>query len=208
MAKKVLLIRHGDVGDAHRGRFIGTTDAPLSELGELQARALQKELFRYTPITCWASPLQRAQKTAACMLENLPGEVKTVDALAEADFGDWDNLTFEEICERDPELVMQWAEENDSFSFPNGERLADFHARISGVCENLLSAPEETIIVVAHGGVIRAMLCCLLGLDPVKYTVFEIDYGSISRLSLFGDGGVLTQLNYCPSMKAGGCACG
>ena len=62
-AMKILLIRHGEVGDAYRGRFIGITDPPLSESGRAGCLALRERVAALSPARFFASPLRRAAET-------------------------------------------------------------------------------------------------------------------------------------------------
>jgi broad specificity phosphatase PhoE len=55
--------------------------------------------------------------------------------------------------------------------------------------------PEEKILIITHGGIIRHLLCLLLGLEAEKYLLFEVKSGCISSLRLFDEGGLLTGLN-------------
>ena len=54
---------------------------------------------------------------------------------------------------------------------------------------------SEVVLAVAHGGVIRSMICELLGLDARCYVLFEVGTASLTTIELFGDKGVLAELN-------------
>jgi alpha-ribazole phosphatase/probable phosphoglycerate mutase len=54
---------------------------------------------------------------------------------------------------------------------------------------------EEKILIIAHGGIIRHLLCLLLGLDAEKYLLFEVKPGRVSSVQLYDEGGVLTGFN-------------
>jgi len=69
MAELLILIRHGDLGDRRRGRYIGRTDAPLSAEGKRQAAALAGPLARLPDgASVLVSPLRRTRETAAIAL--------------------------------------------------------------------------------------------------------------------------------------------
>ncbi len=61
--KRILLIRHGEVEESYRGRFIGKTDAPLSEEGREECRALRVRVAALSPELFFCSPLRRAVET-------------------------------------------------------------------------------------------------------------------------------------------------
>ncbi len=81
------------------------------------------------------------------------------------------------------------------FTFPGGEGITDFLQRIERVGKRIASHESETVIVFAHGGVIRALICFFLGLEPAHYILFEIDNASVTTVRLFGNNGVLAGLN-------------
>jgi len=196
--KKLLLLRHARHAAAESRSFIGSTDLPLSEDGRLQAAAIAPFLRRHHPERCFCSPLLRCIETISPFSE-IAKEIN-VD-LREVDFGRWEGKTFDQIQAMDPDTVEQWANFDPEFSFPGGERLGDFFARIDRVAESILSCPEKTILVVTHAGIIRALICRFLGLHPRQYLLFHIEFGSLAILDLFDDKGVLRALNFLPPGK-------
>ncbi len=195
MANRLLLARHAETALTRDGRFIGVTDLPLSAAGREQARALARIVAAHAPARVLASPLRRCRETVELATGNTCLPVEYLADLREIDFGAWEGLTFAEIVARDPELVNQWAVWAADFSFPGGEGLGQFQARIETVAANLRARPEETLLVVAHGGVIRALLCHLLHLAPRNYLLFEIKPARLSVVELYNEGGVLAALN-------------
>ena len=87
------------------------------------------------------------------------------DDLREVHFGRWEGLTAGEIKHLDPELFARWQKSLSGFDYPEGERRADFLARVrSGIERNLpLPREAETVLVVAHKGVIRVAVAHLSG---------------------------------------------
>lgn len=102
MAERLILIRHGDLGDRRRGRYIGRTDAPLSAEGRRQAAALAGPLVRLlNGVSLLVSPLRRTIETAERALGR--GANFAVDSdLREIDFGRWEGMGFAEILAADP----------------------------------------------------------------------------------------------------------
>jgi broad specificity phosphatase PhoE len=120
---------------------------------------------------------------------------RIVADLREVDFGRWENLAFDEIPKRDSARLDRWAAFDPTFRFPAGERLGDFLARTRRVAREIARAPEDTLLVVTHGGVIRSLLCRFLRLPPRRYVAFNPSPGSLTVLELFENGGgVLTAL--------------
>ena len=191
VAKELYFLRHGDTG--LQGRYIGSTDAPLSESGIEQVRKTGRVLQekRIEKIVC--SPMLRCRQTLEKLY--LPCTCQFNELLKEVDFGRWEGKKFSEIENVDKELVDSWVTEPDIFSFPGGESLVAFRDRIASFKNILENMVEDNILVIAHGGTIRHLLCLLLGLDSDKYLVFDVQPGCFCSVRLFTEGGVLTGFN-------------
>jgi alpha-ribazole phosphatase len=192
MSKRLLLVRHGQIEAGYLGRFIGSTDVGLDPTGLAQAAALAARVARYQPDLCYCSPGRRCRETAAAMHLELPLHLEV--RLHEVDFGEWERQTFEAISRAHPDLVARWMSFTPEFTFPGGENLGEFIRRVRGAAEWLRYTDVPTVLAITHGGVIRMMLCQLLGLDLRKYVAFDVGYASLAVIDLFEDGGVLAAL--------------
>lgn len=192
MARRLILIRHGQVEERFEGRFVGATDAGLSPAGLRQAQDLASWLAGMKPGACFSSPLQRCTATARAAVAGLPLQLELDPDLREVDFGAWEGLSFSDIAGKDAAAVDRWARFEPGFRFPGGESLADFTRRINAAADRMAAAPQETVVAFTHGGVIRFMLCALLRLDPRSYAAFEIRPAGVVELALF-EGGALLQ---------------
>jgi broad specificity phosphatase PhoE len=167
----------------------------MSAEGGDQARRLWPLLHTLAPEVCFCSPLLRARQTAEVILKNLHLPVHTDDDLREIDFGAWECKTFEEVVAADARAVKRWAEFDQRFTFPGGESLGGFLARIRRMARRLANDPASTVLAVTHGGVIRMMICHFLGLRPRNYVLFDVAHASCAVIDLFDGKGVLTGLN-------------
>lgn len=201
--KKIILIRHGSVDCKYDGCYLGSMDVPLSPEGLEEAAALRRYIANINCEHIFASPMLRARQTLEAALP--PDKIKTVEYtenLREINFGDWEGKSFPEISEQYPDEISSWAEGSNEFSFPQGENLGDFYKRIKLFKKTLMDSSGSKIMVFAHGGVILALICSILGLEKGKMLAFKIDRGSISSLELFDNGyGVLSGLNIKPESK-------
>ena len=190
-AKQLYFLRHGDTG--LQGRYIGSTDVPLSESGVVQVRktggVLQDKGI--TKIVC--SPMLRCRQTLEQL--DIPATWLFNEFLREVDFGQWEGKNFSEIVKNDKERVDSWVNEPETFSFPGGESLAAFQNRVAQFKGQLEKMVDDTVLVIAHGGTIRHLLCLLLGLDSGKYLLFDVKPGCFCSIQLFAEGGVLTGFN-------------
>jgi broad specificity phosphatase PhoE len=194
MANQLILIRHGDLGDRYRGRYVGRTDAPLSAEGRRQAVALAGPVARLNGAHFLSSPLRRTRETAEIAL-GTHGRFEIVENLREIDFGRWEGMSFAEIAAADPAAADRWAALDDAFAFPEGEGIKAFQERIRAAAERIAADPAGTVVVFVHGGVIRFLICHFLGLPDRHHLLFDIRPASISEIRIDGGKGVLTLLN-------------
>ena len=191
MTKHLLLARHAQVDPQYAGRFLGSTDVPLSDVGAGQAKALAQSLPVGQGVPLFVSPLRRAVETAECLDRDL-----SIDPdLREIDFGQWERRSFDEISECDQgKQIDGWSRFDPEFAFPEGESLGAFVTRIARAADRLASNVAQTVVAITHGGVIRAMICHFLGLPPKNYLLFDVRPASITTIDLFDGRGVLTGL--------------
>lgn len=147
----ILLARHGETDWNRDGRVQGHSDPPLNEMGRLQALALA-EALAVRPLTAvYSSDLARARETAAAVATPLGLDVHADPDLREKFFGSWEGLTDVEIAKRFPAAARgQWGD---------GETTEDVAQRALAALGRIVAAhPDGTVLVVSHGGAIRAML--------------------------------------------------
>jgi broad specificity phosphatase PhoE len=150
-ATHLLVIRHGQSEWNAVGRWQGHADPALSELGRRQAFLAAASIGAVDAIVC--SDLLRAAETAAIIAQQLGiGPVVVDDRLRERDAGEWTGLTHSEIEDRWP----GWIEARRR---PHGFESAD--AVLSRVLDSFaalqVASPGGSLLVVTHGGVIRAL---------------------------------------------------
>ncbi len=190
----LLLLRHGCVGWKWEGRYVGSTDLALSEEGVAQLAAVAPRLRRWAPIArCYCSPRLRARQSAAAISSVLDAPPVIADDVREVDFGLWEGKSFMEISQSDPARVEDWARLAPDFAFPGGEALADFQRRVERFTARVASE-RGTTLVVTHGGVVRAMLCRLLGLEPRHALAFAVAPGTLCAVKTADGLGVLAEL--------------
>jgi alpha-ribazole phosphatase len=190
--KRLVLLRHAQIDQRHAGQLIGATDVSLDPAAEADLRATAGRVMRWTPQTCCCSPKQRCRQTAAAVAPGLPLHVD--DDLREIDFGHWETRVFADIVAYEPAMLDRWAAFDLDFAFPGGERVGDFLCRVQAAADRLIHAEAETALVVAHGGVIRTLICHLLGLEPRRYVSFHVPYATTVVVDLFDGRGVLEAL--------------
>jgi glucosyl-3-phosphoglycerate phosphatase len=175
---RLLLVRHGESTWNAEHRLQGQADPPLSELGREQAVALAPYL-EGLPERRLTSDLTRAIQTAE--LIGLAG-APTDERWREIDIGAWSGFTLDEL---DPEAVAAWQR---SEYFP-GETWTALQARVAEAVDELRGAD---VLVVTHGGCIRAATAHLTGADPrslappANASLTVIEHGERVRLHAYG----------------------
>ncbi len=153
----ITLVRHGQTDWNLDRRIQGSTDIPLNETGRGHARDAAAILADGTHHAIYASPLVRAHETAQIIAAELGlAEPTLVADLREREFGEAEGMLVADYIA----AYGDWhAEVPGAESFDRvGERALDALDLIARE-SRLRSAPAaESVIVVAHGGVIRALL--------------------------------------------------
>lgn len=189
--RQLHFLRHART-TAPPGTLVGATEVDLSPEGRVQADSLAIRLPK--GVVCLCSPMRRCLQTLERLQANgVTREVIFDPRLMEMNFGDWEMKTFAEIADAGGD-VNGWEQYSD-FRFPGGESVAQFGARLKELLAELHARPEEELLILTHGGVIRTMICLALGLDIKKYLLFNVLFASKSTVELYSEGGVLTALN-------------
>lgn len=199
MPKRVYLVRHGETEGNASGCFLGSTDLPLTSRGESQVRRLAELLparLLGPGADTWfvASPMLRAQQTAQAIVGRFGLSVVTDPDLREMDFGAWEGLTAKEVEAQFPGALGEWESPSDDSTFPGGESLAELDRRVARVRDRILQQQAETVVVFAHGGTIRGLICALLGMGRENFWLFNVQPASVVRIDVFSGGAVLSEL--------------
>ena len=159
------LARHGETDWNRELRWQGHSDPPLNALGREQARVLAEALAG-TPIAAvYSSDLRRASETAEIVAARLELPVHVEAALRELDVGAWAGKTLDELRARYPETLARW-EQNGERGWNGGESHEEMAARVLEVIRSIAAAhADEDVLVVTHGGPVRALRVLAAGLD-------------------------------------------
>ncbi len=193
---RLLLVRHGNTKGNSAERFWGQTDVELSAEGIWQAERLADRIAEEDIAAIYSSKLCRASATAEIIASRHQQQVITCPELLEINFGKVEGLSFNEIGERYPELTRNWSTRDPSTRFPEGESVTDLDYRVVKFPSRLKKhAPEDTVLVVAHAGVLRLLICHLLPIDMRHWRHFRIDLASLSIVDTHPQGATLNLLN-------------
>ena len=169
---KILLIRHGHVEGIEPERFRGRAQLPLTALGRAQAAAVARRIaWAWKPSRVYSSPMDRAVDTAATIASACGLASPEVCAdLHDIDYGAWQFKTFTDAKAEDPALFATWFATPSLVRFPNGESLQDLAARAADAVRLVLTRhPADTVVLVSHDSLNRALLMQFLGLPLSSY---------------------------------------
>jgi len=185
---ELLLVRHGQTDSNLHGRWQGWDGIPLNQQGEREAARIARRLAQTEEAIAalYASPLRRAWQTAERIREALNLSPVPHDGLKEINFGQISGITLDELRERFPDLHKRWADKtNLTFAFPGGEQRAQFFQRVGEATEGIVERhPDQKVVVVAHGGTLRACLVHYLPVEFSQWWTYELGNCSLTRLEV------------------------
>ncbi|GJD53556.1 2,3-bisphosphoglycerate-dependent phosphoglycerate mutase [Methylobacterium crusticola] len=188
----IYFVRHGETAWNAEGRLQGQRDTPLNPTGVAQAAEAGRRLRdllgpRAGSLPFVASPMERTRRTmeglrAALALD--PAAYATDARLKEIGFGAWEGLTWREVRRSDPARAS--ARDRDRWHYrPPGEG-AESYAMVADRVRPLLEALDGPVVMVAHGGVARAVMVTLGMASTAEAPQMEIFQGRILVLEAAG----------------------
>lgn len=157
-AYHLYLIRHGMTQGNDEGRYIGSTDQPLSERGEQNLRKIAQSYPYPDADVFFSSPLQRCVRTLEILYPHAQPQV--VPDLRECDFGAYENKTMEEL--KDDANYQEWVAAKGGITPPGGEPVKQFQQRccnaFAGIVDQLMHTGSTRAVICAHGGTIMFIL--------------------------------------------------
>ena len=179
------LIRHGETPANIDKVWHGSTDSPLTERGRAQAECVARYAAKnlQTPATAiYASPLQRARKTAAAVGRALELPIREEPDLREYDLGSWEGRPYSELYR--VERLWEKMSEDPDFAPHGGESPRQVVERFVGALREIAERHAgERAIVVTHGGALSMALGALLDGDYSTWSRV-VDNCSVSELVL------------------------
>lgn len=190
----IYYIRHGETAWNAAGRFQGSRDIPLNDLGRTQAVAaggiladlIARNGHEATALPFVASPLGRARTTMELVrgAMQLPHHDYAVDhRLREIGYGQWEGLTLPEMAQHDAATFAARVEDKWGVAAPSGESYASVTVRMREWFDSL----RGDTVTVAHGGTMRALMVALGISTPSEASEIPIGQGVVY---VFSEGGL------------------
>lgn len=180
MDHRVLLVRHGETAWNAQGRFVSSTDLPLSEEGV----AMLRRLAPTSPLAVhrvFSSPAKRALQTARILFPQ--HDIEIAVELRELDFGEWEGLTPAEVMQSFPESLYHRQADPIRFRPPEGENFEDVSLRLRRWLSRVGSLPPSAAIV-AHRGTLAVLERILRNLNLADRSVNGLAPGELRWISV------------------------
>ncbi len=184
----LVFVRHGctvDDGENRHLRLNGWTDCPLGPIGVEQAKRVAARLGDDGPFRrVYASPLQRALRTADPIAEATGAELVVCEGLREIHCGALEGLDVSEARRRFPRVWDANQEQADpDFRWPEGESYREFRARcLSTVSAIARRHAGERVVVVTHAGVVSQIVGYLCGASAARWEPFRPRNATVSEI--------------------------
>lgn len=193
MSTILYLVRHGETDWNKTNLFQGRTDIPLSEEGIWQAKQTKERLKGKFDVV-YTSPLSRAVQTAKIISENTELSPIIYENLIEIDFGKWEGLPYDEIKDIFPKEHKLWKTDNNTAPLVGGEQnMKNASIRGKNAFLDIVNKNQnKRILLVAHGGLIKAGIVGLYNFGINMYHNMYIDNTSITTIKFFEDRKPLT----------------
>ena len=205
LATRVILVRHGETSFNAEGRVQGHVDqSSLTERGHRDANRVGAALAGIPIDAIYVSPLKRARQTANTIFEALAsrnGSIPQVlDLLIEVSLPLWEGMLFEDVKSKFPEGYHDWHHRPHQLSMevpgPEGTRpffpVLALYDQARQLWQDILPHhQDQTLLLVGHSGINRALMGTALGLTPDRYHTLQQANCNITVLN-FPDGTLST----------------
>ena len=192
----LLIARHGETEWNAVGRIQGHTDIGLSSIGAAQARSLGERLSGLSIDAAYSSDLKRTSETAKLALRERGTVLIETPLLREYHKGEFEGMTLSEIKSQFPDEYPKYLEKNLDYAPKGGESTRAVSARMAQIIGEIKSKHlDQTVLIVSHGGVLRAAMVSLLGMPLEGNWSFVFGNCGLTIIDTFADNAVLRQFN-------------
>jgi alpha-ribazole phosphatase len=175
----VYLLRHTETTLPSSICF-GQTDVALSATFPVEARKIKKVVSELNIQACYSSPLVRCKQLAESIFKD-QNLIKVDNRLMELNFGEWEMKKWEQI---DKGEIEQWSTDFVKIACPGGESYLQLQKRVMAFWKELQKSAQQTVLVVTHAGVIRALLSTLLEIPLERSFSITIEQGKLTKITI------------------------
>jgi probable phosphoglycerate mutase len=178
----IYLLRHGEIDSGGEKRFIGWTDLPLNENGIRQAEEWRERFADTVFERIYCSDLNRTRRTAEIIGEKRGRRIRNIPALREINLGEFETLPLLEVKNQFPDKWRERGENLFSYRPAGGESFSDLCDRVFPAFEAIAKNATGNVLIVAHAGVNRMILCRILGMPPEHLFRIGQAYACLNRI--------------------------
>lgn len=172
---RLIFIRHGQTEWNAQEIWQGHRDSPLTERGRHEIAALGNRMKTMEFDHLYSSDLGRAWQTAQSIAQSTGHSISTESFLREKNLGIFEGLKTTQLLEHYPAEFEQFQSFDPDFVIPNGESIRQFFKRSVAGFETLADRhPQQTLVVVSHGGVLSNLF---------RY-IFELPFKMRQRIDI------------------------
>ncbi|HIO60861.1 MAG TPA: histidine phosphatase family protein [Deltaproteobacteria bacterium] len=180
---ELILIRHGETVWNSQQRMQGHSNSDLSEEGRAQIESLGQWMKNVSFDHIYSSDSLRTRQTAEAITKYSGHTLKIDQRLREKNLGVFEGLTTEEAKERHPEIFRLFKTAGSNYVIDEGESTQQLLDRALEFIEEIrLLQPDQRVVLVTHGGVVRVLIKHTLGLSVGSPTRFLIKNTGLFRL--------------------------
>ena len=196
-----MLVRHGESAPANPSEPFpmveGHSDPALDPVGHRQAQQVAARILASGEAIAaiYVTTLQRTHQTAAPLARALEIEPQVERDLREVNLGEWEGggLFRKHVSEGHP-IALEMSRTGRWDVIPGAEKSEDLEARVRAAISRIAERhPDETVVVVAHGGIIGQVLSIATGGRAFGFS--GADNASISHLVIAGDRWIVRRFN-------------
>jgi broad specificity phosphatase PhoE len=195
---RLIVVRHGETIWNSESRYQGQTDVPLSARGLVEAECLAERFAGETIAAIYASDLARAADTARVIAQRLSQPVILEPRLREVNLGEWQGLSYAEVRRRYFDVTAPLPCYAVDQPPRGGESLRQLQARLMQVVDEIVARhADSNVLLVVHGGCLRALFCAWLRVELTDYWKLQFDSASLSEALVSRENAIVTRLNDC-----------
>jgi phosphoserine phosphatase len=206
LSTRVIIVRHGQSSYNSQGRIQGRSDdSILTEKGRADAAQIADTLKSIQIDAAYCSPLQRAKSTAEIITANLDAGVilQPDEQLLEIDLPIWEKLFKEDVKANFPEQYRFWKSKPHELrmEIPDGNGVKEhypvlaLYQQAEAFWQKLLNEHQgDTVLIVAHNGINRALIATALRMSPSRYHSIQQSNCGITVFNFAGGWGEAVQL--------------
>jgi probable phosphoglycerate mutase len=192
MTATIHLMRHGSIVGHETRRFVGQSEIRLDDAGRAMAECWRERYGSLRFSAVFSSDLSRCVETAEILTGRKP---VTVPELREIHLGEWQGRTVQSVRETEPGAYAARGRDIAGYRPPGGESFEDLAARVRPAFEEIMRGASGDLLVAAHGGVNRVLLCTILGMPLANLFRLGQDYGCMNLIAVKDNGPIVRAVN-------------